>query len=546
MSTVTPDDLAAVDRILDHDYADVERQMMAEGVASNRVVIARIRATDIDPNTDPALGFDPRLPGRRYPAPGPSSFTLSTEPLRPYDGDARSLAFASACDLSRLIQARKVTSLELTEMYLARLKEIGPRLNCVVTLCEDLALAQARRADEELAAGKSRGPLHGIPWGAKDLLATKGIPTTWGVEVFKGRVFDYDATVVRRLEQAGAVLLAKLSLGELAMGDVWFNGRTLNPWNPKTGSNGSSAGPAAATCAGLVGFSIGSETMGSIVSPCMQTGVTGLRPTYGRVSRYGAMPLARSLDKIGPMTRTVEDCALVLSAIHGPDGLDPTCSNVPFNWNPSDLSALKSRVGDLRVGIHQAAFDELADSKNEDRKRVYAEAIGVVRSLVGELRPVVLPPTARYAGIASIFTACETSSNMSELLTSGDVRKLKQQDEGAWPNFFRIGSMIPAADYLRALRLRTELQRDLDTVMSEVDCFVTIPYAGPTVAYTNLTGHPTLVTRAGMLSPTVPLTIEFVGGLYREDAILSLGLAFGCATSHHRLWPDTSVIPPLG
>jgi Asp-tRNA(Asn)/Glu-tRNA(Gln) amidotransferase A subunit family amidase len=521
---VSAADLEAVDRVLGHAYTPEERELMRGGIASKRDVVIKLRKRMIPPDVEPAVRFDPRLPETKVPA-GASSFAMSDAPLPDYNGDPSSLAFASAAELSRLIHAKKVTSLELTKMYLARLKQHDSTLLCVVNLCESLAIEQAKRADDELAAGKHRGPLHGIPYGVKDLLATKGVPTMWGVEPFTNQVFDEDATVVKQLEDAGAVLLAKLSLGELAMGDVWFKGQTKNPWRPKTGSSGSSAGPASATAAGLVAFSIGSETLGSIISPCVQCGTTGLRPTYGRVSRRGAMPLAPTMDKIGPITRGVEDLAMVFHAIHGSDG-------VPFAYDP------KRDLKSLRVGLDAAAFDDRAPHfKDAVAREMYADALTVLKRFVGELVPIKLPPAERYSGLASLIIACESACSFTELLESGKVRDLKQQGEGSWPNTFRIGSTIPASDYLRAMQVRTQLMREMHEMMKDVDLYVTIPYIGPTMAFTNLTGHPSLITRCGMRDDR-PRMIEFVGNLYREDAILRLAHAFESNNHFNTMWPQ--------
>jgi Asp-tRNA(Asn)/Glu-tRNA(Gln) amidotransferase A subunit family amidase len=531
--SITADDIAIVEKALGRASSDSERGMMIEGVSANRDKLVGLRARHISPDVEPAVHFNPRLHDTKLPD-GPSSCAISDGPLPAYDGKIESLAFATVVDLSRLIHAGKITSVQLTEMYLRRLKSIGAKLNCVVTLMEEPALAQARKADKELALGRDRGPLHGIPWGAKDMFATRGVPTTWGAAPYREQVFDADATVVARLETAGAVLLAKLSLGELAMGDVWFNGRTNNPWNLKEGSGGSSAGPCAATAAGLVGFALGSETFGSIISPCMANGTTGLRPTYGRVSRHGAMPLARTMDKIGPITRGVEDAALVLHAIHGADPNDPTAANVPMRWEPS------ADVKSLRVGIDEAAFDfDAAHWKDDAHKQLYRDALERIRGLVGELKPVRLPFVDPYKGIAGLFIACESASSFSELVSSGRVRELRQQDEGSWPNTFRAGSLIPAADYLRAQQVRTLLQREMADAMRDVDLYVSVPYVGPTIAYTNLTGHPSLVTRCGPKAGR-PKLIEFIGALYREDAILRLGHAFEQALGTVREWPQLS------
>jgi Asp-tRNA(Asn)/Glu-tRNA(Gln) amidotransferase A subunit family amidase len=529
---IDPADIAALCRLTGHDYTAEEQAMMAGDLAANREKYLRWRRRKIDPRTDAAVHFDPRLPGVNYPSGGESSFTLSSADPIEYHGDPAAFAFASVADLSRLIHAKKISSLELTKMYLKRLDTIGRRLNAVVTLTDELALRVAARCDRELALGHSRGPLHGIPYGAKDLLATAGFPTTWGVEPFKDQVFDYDATVVKKLEDAGAVLCAKLSLGELAMGDVWFGGQTKCPWDETKGSSGSSAGPAACVAAGCVGFSIGSETMGSIVSPCITNGVVGLRPTYGRVSRYGAMPLSPTMDKLGPITRSVEDAAMVLAAIHGPDDLDPTAvGDVPFVWEPkSDLSKLK-------VGYDIAAFEEIAKSKNAQKREMYEQALSKIRGLVEDLAPVRLPDPKPYAGVTGLVIAVESANSFTELVLSGGVRKLAQQGPHAWPNEFRFGSLVPAADYLRAMQIRTQLMRDFHEATKSVDVYVTIPYVGPTVYMTNATGHPTLITRCGLLDGR-PQMIEFLAQPYRESAALRLAFAYEQATAWHKTWPS--------
>lgn len=533
---VTAGDLAIVDKVLGHTNSESDRTMMARSLTRLRGGYKALRTADLSESFEPAVHFDPRIPGTKLPTGKPGARVSPGRPLA-YDGHPESLAFATVTELGRLLKARKVTSVALTRMYLDRLKMFGPRLNCVVTLTEDLALAQAERADREIAAGHHRGPLHGIPWGAKDLLATKGIRTTFGAKPYENQVFDYDATVVQRLAEAGAVLVAKLSMGELAMGDIWFGGLTRSPWKPSTGSSGSSAGPGSSTAAGLVGFSIGSETLGSIVSPSVVNGVTGLRPTYGRVPRTGAMALVWTMDKIGPMSRGVEDCALILNAIYGPDGRDASVTDAPFTWNPV------SRISDLRVGIDSEAFASV--EKSEPRKPLYDAVLATLKSLGVVLRPVALPKqTDAYGALPGLIIDAESSASFQKLTASGKLTQLAQQGQGNWPNTFRTGSTIPAADYLTALRLRARLQQEMAEALKDVDCFVTIPFGSPNIYYSNLTGHPTLVTRCGMLAGA-PQMVEFTGNLYREDAILRLGFAFEQATVHHKLWPDTEKIPPI-
>ena len=469
---IPPAEIAAALHAVGLNFTSAEQKMMVEGLTARRELYQSLRSRTIDPRIEPAIQFNPRVPGVKYPV-GGSSFQLSEAPTPDYNGDITSLAFASAADLSRLIHAKKVTSVALTRMYLARLDKIGRRLNAVVNLTTDLALAHAKRADEELAAGKDRGALHGIPYGAKDLLATKGVPTTFGVKPFENQVFDYDATVIERLQTAGAVLCGKLSLGELAMGDVWFGGQTKCPWNESEGSSGSSAGPCAAVAAGCIGFAIGSETMGSIISPCLVNGTTGLRPTYGRVSRYGAMATFAHHGQARPHHARRRRLAMILNAIHGPDDRDPTAAtHMAFNWHPT------GNVKELSIGYDVVAFDQLAKSKNTHKRDALQAALAKIRELSGtDLKPIHLPPTKPYEGIASLFIAAEAACNFTELVESGHIRDLVQQDAGSWPNTFRKGTLIPAADYLRAMQVRSQLMRAMHDAMTGVDVYVTIPYS---------------------------------------------------------------------
>jgi Asp-tRNA(Asn)/Glu-tRNA(Gln) amidotransferase A subunit family amidase len=427
--------------------------------------------------------------------------------------------------LARLVRARKVTSVELTQMYLARLKKYGPRLECVITLTEDLALTQARKADEEIAAGRYRGPLHGIPYGAKDLLATKGIRTTWGSKPYMEQVPDHDATVIERLEQAGAVLVAKLTLGELAWGDVWFGGKTRNPWNYEQGSSGSSAGPASATAAGLVGFAIGTETWGSIISPSTRCGVAGLRPTYGRVSRAGAMALSWSMDKIGPICRSVEDCALVFEAICGPDGKELSVADLPFSWDPA--ADLKT----IRVGYLKKAFEEDSKTKKNDQA-----VLEVLRSAGIELVPFELPANLPIQSLAIILNA-EAAAAFDELTRSNRDDLMARQERNAWPNAFRTARFIPAVEYIQANRVRTLLMEEMAKRMKAVDVYVAPSFGGDDGLLTNLTGHPAVVVPNGFDEKGSPTSISFIGGLYEEAKMLRVALAYEQATDFHTRHP---------
>ena len=413
-------------------------------------------------------------------------------------------------------------------MYLARLKRYGPKLNCTVTLTEELALAQAAEADREIKQGKYRGPLHGIPWGAKDLFATKGIRTTWGAEPYREQVIDYDATLVSRLHNAGAVLVAKLSMGALAQGGRWFQGMTRNPWQveeERTGSSGSSAGPASATAAGLVGFSIGTETLGSIVSPSSRCGVVGLRPTYGRVSRFGAMGLSWTMDKIGPICRGVEDCAAALHATYGPDEKDLTVGDVPFNWSP------ETPLSRLRIGYLKAEFDQLQDA---ERKAIYQAALDALRNAGAKLEPIELP---RFSTAAlRIILVAEAAAAFDDLTRSGGINQLSGQEPGDWPNTFRSSRFIPAVEYIRAQRARTLLMREMDALMSKWDVFVSPAPGSASLLITNLTGHPAVCVPCGF-PKGLPQSIMFTGGLYDEGAPLRVALAFERATNWHTMHP---------
>jgi Asp-tRNA(Asn)/Glu-tRNA(Gln) amidotransferase A subunit family amidase len=411
-------------------------------------------------------------------------------------------------------------------MYLDRLQRYDKSLQATVTLTEQRALAQARAADEEIARGRHRGPLHGIPWGAKDLLAVKGHPTTWGAEPYRAQVLDEDAEVVKRLDAAGAVLVAKLTLGALAMGDVWFGGRTRNPWNVEQGSSGSSAGPGSATAAGLVGFAIGSETLGSISSPSTRNGVTGLRPTFGRVPRTGAMALSWTMDKLGPMTRSAEDAALVLAAIHGPDGRDRTVLPAPFNWDGT------RRLSQLRVGYVKSAFDRDYPTKAFDQA-----TLDVLRAQGATLTPVELPEL-NYGAMRHILVA-EGAAAFDELTRSNRDRELSEQGPNAWPNTFRVARFIPAVDYVNANRLRSVAIERWAELMKTVDVIV-VPTGGANqLLATNLTGHPAVIVPNGFRADGTPVSITFLGGLFDEGAPLLAAHVYQQATDFHRR------VPPL-
>ncbi|HUP19461.1 MAG TPA: amidase [Gemmatimonadota bacterium] len=511
-------------------FSDSEIELMMEGLEEQREAFAGLRAVPIPNSLPPALVVDPLAPARDAPA--------AARPYRPGEpaaadppADPAGLALLPVHRLAGLLRERRITSTGLTELYLDRLKRHGPRLECVVTLTEERALEQAARADAEIAAGRWRGPLHGIPWGAKDLLAVAGYPTTWGARPFVDQTIDEDAEVVRRLDAAGAVLVAKLTLGALAWGDVWFGGMTRNPWNLEQGSSGSSAGSAAATVAGLVGFAIGSETLGSIVSPCTRTGATGLRPTFGAVPRTGAMALSWSMDKLGPICRSVEDCALVYAAIRGPDGVDPSVPReVPFGWDPA------VPLADLRVGFLESAF-EPDEEEDEDSTRPFdVKALEVLRGLGAELLPVRLPGID--PGPMRIVLSAEAAAAFDELTRSGRDDEMVRQVADAWPNVFRHSRLVPAVEYLLANRLRTRLVAEMEAAMAEVDVFVSPSFAGGLLLTTNLTGHPAVVLPNGFRQDGTPVSITFTGRLHGDAEALMAARHYQAATGfHHRRPP---------
>ncbi|UCD37738.1 MAG: amidase [Fidelibacterota bacterium] len=515
--------IAAAEQVIGLSFTKAERDSLLKDVEENRASYDSLRALELPNAVAPALLFNP--------VPEDKTFDTRQVPIvySPIDTvkvpeKLEDLAFYSVAQLAELLRTQQVTSMQLTTMYLERLKRLGPQLECVVTLTEELALSQAQRADEEIAAGTYRGPLHGVPYGAKDLLAAKGYPTTWGAVPYKDQVIDEDATVVQRLEGAGAVLIAKLTLGALAWGDVWFGGKTRNPWNLEQGSSGSSAGSAAATAAGLVPFAIGSETWGSIVSPSTRCGATGLRPTYGRVSRAGAMALSWSMDKLGPICRNVEDCALVFDAIRGPDGLDPTVVDLPFNYH------YREDLAGLHIGYVESAFEE--DYPNQARDQA---VLDVLRELGAELVPINLPdyPIDELAFILS----AEAAAAFDELTLSDRDDLLVRQIRNAWPNSFRSSRFIPAVEYIQANRIRWQVIQEMERILAEVDLYVSPAFVGDNLLLTNLTGHPCVVLPNGFNDQGSPTSITFMGQLYDEATILAVARAYQEATGWHLTHP---------
>ena len=568
--------------IADVPILDEYKQMMLDSLNQHAKGYEEIYKLQIPNSVEPAVRFDPVLPGMKFETVR-KPMRLSNPPNLPTSAAPKNLeelAFASVRELAEMVRTKKVSSVALTEMYLGRLKKYDPTLKFVVTLAEDRARAQAKKADAEIAAGKYRGPLHGLPWGAKDLLATKGIRTTWGAGGFETQMIDQDATVVKRLDEAGAVLVAKLTLGALALGDVWFGGVTRNPWNTKQGSSGSSAGPASATAAGCVAFSIGSETLGSISSPSTRCGCTGLRPTFGFVPRTGAMALSWTMDKLGPICRAVEDCALVLDAIYGPDGHDRTVYSAAFNWD-ANLDWRKLRVGYLKADFErkpgeqqEAPKEEPAATPEEQKKheeqkkrreagRARAEydrkyndaALAKLQEMGVKLVPVEMPKFP-FDAMITMLTA-ESAAAFDELTRSGKDKLLTSQKDYDWPNAFRTARFIPAVEYIQAARARKMAMEAVAKVFDAVDVIVAPTNGGQQLVITNLTGHPAVILPNGLRGddapkypsedvtdfqnsggPGTPTSLTFLGNLYGEAKLLAFARAYQEATGFHLQHPS--------
>ncbi|MBM3787310.1 MAG: amidase [Acidobacteria bacterium] len=505
------------------EFAGQEVELLRANATRALSTYAALRAHAVPLDTEPALTFHALLPGRKPPAPGPF-VEIPAAPKR--FAKPEDVAFWPLTDLAALLRTRRITSTALTRMYLDRLKRHGPGLFCVVTLTEELALRQAARADKEIAAGRYRGPLHGVPYGVKDLFATKGIPTTWGAEPFRDQVLAYDAAVVERLERAGAVLVAKLSMGALALGGQWFGGMTRNPWKTDKTSSGSSAGSASATAAGLVGFSIGTETLGSILTPSRVCGVTGLRPTFGRVSRFGAMSLCWTMDKVGPICRSAADCMLVLRAIGGPDERDGSVVRAPLGW------AQGAPLRSLRIGI--AGFE----TAEGPRKQLFEAALQVLRKAGAVLHPVTVP--AFPLGAFRLILSAEAATAFDDITRDGRVRQLSGQKEGDWPNTFRAARLIPAVEYLRAMRVRTQLMQAMDALMKDYECVLTPP-SSAMLTITNFTGHPQMTIPIGFVDGE-PEAIHFTGRLFAEGPMARVAKAIQDVTTWHRQRPEGFVL----
>ena len=526
------------------EFSDEQREQMLTGVNQNLERYAELRQIRIDPNLAPPLYYSPIVPGTRLDR-VTKPFRAAPVPSLHRPSNLEEVAFWPIGHLAHLLKTRQVTSVELTRMYLERLKRYNPTLNFVVTFTDDLAMQQAQQADKEIAGGRYRGPLHGVPWGCKDIIAVPGYPTQWGSGAFKGQVIDAEATVVRLLRDAGAVLVAKLTTGELASGDQWFGGRTNSPWDPSEGSSGSSAGPASATAAGCVAFGIGTETSGSILSPSTICGVTGLRPTFGRVSRYGAMTLSWTQDRLGPICRTADDCALVFSAIAKADDQDLSVLNLPFNYDAA------GDVRQLRVGYLARAFEE--PNRNADWKKNDAHVLAEMKAMGVRLEPFELPKLP--LNVTGGILGAESGASFDEFVRTGRDKDLTNK---ARSNGMRQSRVVPAVEYLQAQRIRAMIMRQFADVVSKFDVYVAPyidmragaagaagrsgrsggsggsdrPVAPPPSAIrdhfqvANLCGYPAVSVPNGFTAEGRPTSITFLGRLYNEADMLAVARAY--------------------
>jgi Asp-tRNA(Asn)/Glu-tRNA(Gln) amidotransferase A subunit family amidase len=524
-SAITKETLKAALQLIGLEYTDAELDLLLQqrgqngndfaGRGDRRGSYEAIRGVELANGVAPAIVFMP-LPPKTAVVNRPARFALAPRTTK-RPANLEDVAFWPVTQLAALIKSKQVTSTELTRMYLDRLHRFDGQLHAVISFTDSLALAQAAQADREIAAGRYRGPLHGIPYGIKDLFAVPGYPTTWGAEPYREQMLTEPATVAKKLEAAGAVLVAKLTTGALAMGDVWFGGMTRNPWNLEQGSSGSSAGVGSAVAAGLIPFGIGTETLGSIVSPATRNGVTGLRPSFGRVSRHGAMALSWTMDKPGPLCRNADDCAIVFDAIRGRDPLDVTTIDAPF---PYDASL---KLASLRVGYLKSAFEGDRQGIDFDKK-----VLDVLRGLGVELIPIELPQ--RPTNALRIILNAEAAAAFDELTRSGHDSTLSRQDAGAWPNSFRSARLIPAVEYIQANRVRQLIQQEMQQLLETVDVYVSPAFAGGNLLLTNLTGHPCVAVPSGFQENGTPVSITFCGRMYGEAEALLAAKAYQEAT----------------
>ena len=519
-------DLKSAAKLIDLTYTQKELDTMYAGVMENFENYRLMHKEHLDNSVPMSLWQNPVLPGMHFNTKQQIiDWNIPTNINLPKNKN--DLAYYSVLELASLIKNKKISSVALTQFFIDRLKKFSDTLQCVISYTEAIAMEQAKQADAEIEKGKYRGPLHGIPYGLKDLFAVKGTKTTWGAAPYKDQVIETDAYVYTRLKDAGAVLIAKFTLGALAMGDYWYGGRTKNPWNLSKGSSGSSAGSASATVAGLVPFAIGTETWGSITSPSGTCGATGLRPTFGSISRSGAMTLSWSLDKAGPICRSAEDAAIVFSLIHGTDGKDQSAVNMPFNYQPTN--SLKGK----KIAYAKNYFDKLTDTSLTEWK-----VLEVYRKLGAELIPVNFPDSGVYKfNIMDVVISAECAAAFDEFTRNGLDDQMTRQGKYDWPNSFRVSRLMSAVEYVNANRHRYLLMQQVNELMQQYDVVICPNFGGNQSAITNLTGHPVIVFPTGFNKFQLPTSITLVGKLYDEATIISIAKAYQTATNWNKLHP---------
>jgi Asp-tRNA(Asn)/Glu-tRNA(Gln) amidotransferase A subunit family amidase len=517
-------ELRAAEKLFDLRFTPVKEDSILSGLVDHLQLYRYLHSQDMYNDVPLSMGFDPLLPGTPYDGKQrPLIWNIPTEVSMP--ANRNDLAFYSIPELASLLKRKKISSVELTKFFLERLKRYGPVLHCVIELTEDSALVQARKADADLARGIYRSPLQGIPYGIKDLFAVKGTHTTWGTPPYKDQVIQENAYVAQRLASAGAVLLGKLSLGELAMDDVWFGGLTRDPWNLAVGSGGSSAGSASATAAGLVPFAIGTETYGSIVDPSMRCGATGLRPTFGSVARTGCMALCWSSDKIGPICRSAEDAAIVFAYIHGGDSADASSRTMPFNYTGRVV------LSKLKIAYTRNYIDSLPEGSPEK------QTLQILRKMGARLIPVDFPDDLRGNDLLSLIIGVESAAAFDKLTRTNQDDEMVQQNKDRWPNTFRTARFVPAVEYVNACRMRRVIMQRVDPFISQYDIIIAPPETGDQLAITNLTGHPSVTLPVGYKPDGTPGSISFIGQLYGEAQLLAFAKAFQDATPYNKEHP---------
>jgi Asp-tRNA(Asn)/Glu-tRNA(Gln) amidotransferase A subunit family amidase len=524
--SITVTDIRSAEKIISLHFTEAKEDSLAGSVRDRSKEYDKMHRFSLDNSIPMSMMQNPMLPYMDLNKKQlPVKFDIPAGVNMP--ANKNDLAFYSIPQLASLIKNKKISSVELTGFFIDRLKKYGDTLQCVISYTEDIAMLQAAQADKEIAAGKYRGLLHGIPYGLKDLFAVRGTKTTWGAEPYKNQLIDNDSYVFNKLTEAGAVLIAKLTLGALAMDDYWFGGRTKNPWKMMEGSSGSSAGSTAATVAGLVPFAIGTETYGSIISPSTVCGATGLRPTFGSISRSGAMTLCWSLDKTGPICRSAEDAAIVFNYLHGTDGKDAAAVNMPFNYTgKTDLSKMK-------IAYAKNYFGKKDTLGNEDA------VLDVFKNSGAKLVPIDFPDTLVYNfDIIGIIIGSESAAAFDGFTRTGLDDKMNRQGKGEWPNYFRASRFIPAVEYVNANRHRYLLMQKENEIISQYDAIICTTWVGNQAAITNLTGHPAISIPTGFDKNNSPTSITLVGKLYDEATILAIAKIYQDATQWNKMHPE--------